>query len=242
MTVTTKPTKESAKPKPLRILDLSVRGGAVARGSLGIEWAGYFWGEDIHGDVTKSFFWGANNITIPPGPYAPPPLQGANDPGIGTGFPRDYHSPPLILDRALGLAPSDANPWLRETWLLSDAAKQALEAIDPDAFDFFAVETIIRAKGQHSPGPQMWFADVVRHIQCYVPDVPDEEAYTYYYGGNGKMLKMNTGHFSRSLIGDALIFRLDYYKELTLCTSAVRLALMALKLKGFEYYSKGVAK
>ncbi|QCI79555.1 DUF1629 domain-containing protein [Hankyongella ginsenosidimutans] len=187
MTVTTKPTKESAKPKPLRILDLSVRGGAVARGSLGIEWAGYFWGEDIHGDVTKSFS-GANNITIPPGPYAPPPLQGRTTP--------DWHRVSARLsfaatdiDRALGLAPSDANPWLRETWLLSDAAKQALEAIDPDAFDFFAVETIIRAKGQHSPGPQMWFADVVRHIQCYVPDVPDEEAYTYYYGGNGKMLK-----------------------------------------------------
>lgn len=241
MTEMEKPAKKPARPKPLRILELNVDSGAVARGRLGIEWDGYFWGADAHGDVTKSFFW-LEQVKLPAGPFPPPPLQGSSDPGIGTGFPKGYSPPPLILDRALGLAPSDANPWLRDCWLLSDAAKQALAAIDEAAFDFCAVETIIRTKGQHSPGPLMWFADVVRHIQAFVPDEPDEDAYTYYDNGGRRLKHYCDGHFSKAAIGDARIFRLDYNKVYTYCTGAVRQELMATKLKGFGYSSRGAAK
>lgn len=204
---------------------------------------GFYWGtipvdaHETHPDYRGPVF---AALTIPAGPYGPPPRCGYLDPTYGTGFPLDYKPERLTIDRRIGEAPYDIAPFLRETLLLSDRAKQLFEEADAAAFQFVRLEAFERdARGDHPVAPY-WLCDVVRCIDAVVRDQPGVKFESLEGGGDcidvpstGKVL------FDASRIGAARVFRIAYNTMYVMVDGGVRSMITKARLVGHIFGLKG---
>jgi hypothetical protein len=125
---------------------------------------------DVHEDNmprgTPLPLWG-NHPKDPSYGLMPP---GSRDPGfrssqgLGTGFPLGMPRPMITFHRRLGTTPpADIYMASRDTFTVSDRAKELFERLDPAAFEFVEADTLL-ADG--SAGPKHWVMDIVRTVNA----------------------------------------------------------------------------
>lgn len=73
-------------------------------------------------------------------------------------FPDFCEPPRLLFDKKLGRPPRDLEDY-NAYWLVSAALKDVLDALDPDAFDYRACETVLPTG---EAGPKRWLCTVTR--------------------------------------------------------------------------------
>lgn len=83
------------------------------------------------------------------------------------GFDKFPEAPLLVIDGSSGRAPYDLEQCY-DYWLVSDAMKSTLEAMDPEGVAFIECETRLQ---DGSRGPLFWLCDVLR-----VLDAVDEQS------------------------------------------------------------------
>lgn len=182
----------------------------------------------------------------PDGPEGSPrglpvgPLPSPNFYGLGSGFPPDMPRPALLLAKQYGHLPlKDFEPVIGHFWLLSDPAKELLEALDPDGFVFLSVK--IESKEVATDASSRWFCDVVRFL-----DAIDEEKSTMHvtdYGNGRRMVQIEDPkktHFRRSRIGSAHIFRSVDNAYDCCCSAKFRETVLNSGLKGLGFWPAGV--
>lgn len=81
----------------------------------------------------------------------------------GGGFPNLRERPRIIFDSSSGPTPRDLEGGFGGYWLVSQRLRQAMEAVDPGAFEFAECD-ILLADG--SPGPEHSLCDVVRELDA----------------------------------------------------------------------------
>lgn len=207
--------------QPLKIYSLRI---GDARAAVGAKWV---------------------NAGVPddrPLPHGHIPDRGNHAQGVGSGF-WEMETPIIEISRKHGprLSLLDVEPEGRDLWLVSAKCKSVLEAIDPEAFEFCAVETRYSKRGVLSPGPEYWLCDVIRFL-----DALDEEksfgTVVKIYPGNIKRVEIHSDKliFRRDVVGEARIFRL--FDTITVfATEHFKSAIENAGLKNFDLYSKGEA-
>lgn len=173
-----------------------------------------------------------------PGPY-PHPLGLWS--GEGSGFPPDMEEPPIIvLDPAIGRVPITDSEGLGGTfYLISEAAKNIFERLDPQAFIFCKVE-MRHASGARYDGPDYWLCDIPRFLDAVDEAKSGVKPSTV---GGVKWTEFPLGGdavFRRDVIGGHHIFRLMYRPSFVGCDEALRSAIEDANLKGFWFYRTGV--
>lgn len=127
------------------------------------------------------------------------------------GFPSLVKMPRLVLHPELGDPPQDLEGGMSGYWLVSERLFQVMEQIDPDAFQFHAVDYRL-ADG--SEGPAYRLCDVVRTLDALDEQSSKLKIIVSDEYENGKYYRL-TGDvklaFNRQVLGSAHVFRLPFH-------------------------------
>jgi hypothetical protein len=156
-------------------------------------------------------------------------------PGLGErGFPLYPEPPRILIDRKLGRALSDFEPY-SEYWLVSDRLKQVLQAVDAQGCAF--VECDVRdAQGTSEQG--YWLFDIVRILDAVdesasrltvVHDQRKRGGRYYRFSGGASVV------FRAEVIGSAHIFGLTFARGGMFCDDVLRLACRHAGVKGIDF-------
>lgn len=125
-------------------------------------------------------------------------------------------------------------------WLISDRAKNVLEAVEPEAFFFLACD--IHVQNKVWDGPRYWFCDVRRFL-----DAVDEERSRLKIGISDDPAARDFGQkiydffgdvelvFKDELVGDAHVFRMAYAELRIICDQALKDAWKSAGLRGMLF-------
>ena len=116
-------------------------------------------------------------------------------------------------------------------WTVSERLKTLLEKIDPEAFAF--VRTEVEYKNFKSPGPDYWFADIVRILDCVDEENSDIK---YQVGASQKnYLRLINAAMKLDVIGSARFFRLEYSPLMEITDDVAVNTLRKAGVKGFSF-------
>lgn len=176
-------------------------------------------------------------------PHGHIPDRGNHAQGTGSGF-WEMETPIFEISRKHGPRVSllDAETVVgRNMWLISAKCKTVFEQVDPEAFEFRAVETRYSTRGKFRPGPEYWLCDVIQFL-----DVLDEEKSPgltiKMYPGNIKRVEMRSDKliFRRHALGQARIFRL--FDSISVrVTEHFKFAVEGAALTNFIFHQVGEA-
>lgn len=155
-------------------------------------------------------------------------------PPIGRqGFDEFPEAPLLVIDGSSGRVPHDLEQCYGY-WLVSDAMKRTLEALDPEAVAFVKCEVRLQ---DGSRGPQYWLCDVMR-----VLDVVDEERsdVTIKFDPNSgrKFYSLLGGAklaFDPVTLGSSRIWRIVHMEDRIFCDEGVKAACVDADLSGIAF-------
>lgn len=123
----------------------------------------------------------------------------------------------------------------RGLWLLSDAAKNTLESVDPDAFEFLRADTRLH---DGSEGPQYWIGDIVRLIDpvderrsnisatMHTSLITGEPMRSVDYGPAEDII------FQSAIIKGGHVFRSIFQPNEVFCDEVMASAICAARLSG----------
>jgi hypothetical protein len=149
------------------------------------------------------------------------------------GIPVLAESPRLLIDKTLGRAPVDWEPFL-DFLLVSARMKSVLETLDSEGVQFVRCET---RSLSGDAAPAYWLCDIVRLL-----DVVDEERSNIEILEPGTKFRRynlmnNICHavFRAEVIGSAHIFRPRFLESRIFCSQEMRNACTAAGLRGFRF-------
>lgn len=147
------------------------------------------------------------------------------------GLPHFSEPPQLVIDRKLGAALSDMEPF-DAFWVLSERLKGVLEDIDPRAVEF-AEFNVTRKDGANTE--KYWLCDVVR-----VADALDDGSSVFsvkILGDGGKFYALRNSKlsFKPDLDGDIHIFRVQQNAADIFCDEEFKTACRNAKVKGISF-------
>lgn len=122
------------------------------------------------------------------------------------GFPELRETPRIIFDASLGPTPRDLEGGFDGYWLVSERLRNAMCAVDPEAFAF--VECEIRMQNGVR-GPRYFLCDVVRELDALDEDRSRLDIEVYHDFVNGKFYSITGGAslaFNRSSLNGAHVF------------------------------------
>jgi Protein of unknown function (DUF1629) len=116
-------------------------------------------------------------------------------------------------------------------WIVSERLKAVLEQIDPEAFAFVRAE--VEYKNFDSPGPDYWFADIVRILDC----VDEENSDIKYQAGASpkNYLRLINAVMKADVVGSAHFFRLEYSPHMEITDDVAVKTLRKEGVKGFSF-------
>jgi hypothetical protein len=116
-------------------------------------------------------------------------------------------------------------------WTVSERLKTLLEQIDPEAFAFVRAE--VEYKNFDSPGPDYWFADIVRILDC----VDEENSEIKYQAGapQKNYLRLINATMKADAVGSAHFFRLEYSPLMEITDDVAVKTLRKEGIKGFSF-------
>jgi len=147
------------------------------------------------------------------------------------GFPEFPDTPRFVFDKKLGRPPRDIEQY--ETyWFISDRMKEAIEAVDAEAFAFVPCDVRF---ADNTVGPTYWLCDVMRVLDAL--DEPasrlkilDDCGHKLYSLAGGATLI-----FKEDVVGSAHIFRMAHLKAEIFCDQQLKDACNAANLKGVKF-------
>lgn len=127
------------------------------------------------------------------------------------GFPPLVEMPRLVLHPELGDPPEDLEGGMSGYWLVSQRLLQVMKQVDPDAFQFRAVDYRL-ADG--SEGPEYHLCDVVRTLDALDEQSSQLKIIVSDEYENGKYYRL-TGNvklaFKKQVLGISHVFRLPFH-------------------------------
>jgi hypothetical protein len=158
---------------------------------------------------------------------------------FATGFPRDAPPPILEFDRPLPKRKAlyEAYSFI-SYWCVSDALKQTLYTIDPNAFDSVLAQTRFP---DGSSGPDYWLLDVVCFRDCY--DQSRSTAAGARVSGRGLVdfaIGAPDGNFFHArTLNSALFFHLPRHADSILCVERAKTAIEAAGHTRLHFFPVG---
>jgi hypothetical protein len=116
-------------------------------------------------------------------------------------------------------------------WTVSERLKALLEQIDLGSFAFVRAE--VEYKNFDRPGPDYWFADIVRILDC----VDEENSEIKYQPGAPRKnyLRLINATMKADAVGSAHFFRLEYSPQMEIIDDVAVKALRKEGVKGFSF-------
>jgi len=150
-------------------------------------------------------------------------------------FPDFCEPPRLLFDKKLGRPPRDLEDY-NAYWLVSAALKDVLDALDPDAFDYRACETVLPTG---EAGPKRWLCTVTRAFLGSV-DVEASENLLTRRGPDGRTIYTPTPltklKLKAEVVGAARFFHIvEVFEKAVYCDQVVRDACKTAKVTGLGF-------
>lgn len=125
----------------------------------------------------------------------------------------------------------DADTMMLGIWLVADRVKALFERIDPDGFAFARAE--VDYSNFDAPGPEFWFCDIVRLLDC----VDEEQSkLTYYNNVPFKAYKSLIDVKMRpEAVGLAHAFRLKKANLTQVVDDTIATSVKMEKIRGFRF-------